>query len=67
MRVNFFVIMNPALMRDMPQTWITAFHLPESKAAFGNQLTRDYPNLTVIDIGSVVRQVQGQQSRSQQT
>ncbi|HVK96143.1 MAG TPA: FtsX-like permease family protein [Noviherbaspirillum sp.] len=58
MRVNFFVIMNPALMRDMPQTWITAFHLPESKAAFGNQLTRDYPNLTVVDIGSVVRQVQ---------
>ncbi len=43
-------------MQDMPQTWITAFHLPEAKAAFGNALTRDFPNLTVIDIGSVVRE-----------
>lgn len=58
MRVNFFVILNPELMKDMPQTWITAFHLPEEKAAFINELTRDFPNLTVVDIGSVIRQVQ---------
>ncbi|HEY0845189.1 MAG TPA: FtsX-like permease family protein [Noviherbaspirillum sp.] len=58
MRVNFFVILNPALMKDMPQTWITAFHLPEEKASFGNVLLREFPNLTVVDIGSVVRQVQ---------
>ncbi len=58
MRVNFFVILNPALMRDMPQTWITAFHLPDAKAAFANELTRDYPNLTIVDIGSVIKQVQ---------
>lgn len=59
MRVNFFVILNPKLLEDAPQTWITAFHLPQSKAAFVNELTRDFPNLTVVDIGSVVRQVQG--------
>ncbi len=59
MRVNFFVIINPAMMKDMPQTWITAFNLPPGHAALDNQLTRDYPNLTVVDIGSVVRQIQG--------
>ncbi len=58
MRVNFFVILNPKLVEDMPQTWITAFHLPASQATFVNELTRDFPNLTVVDIGSVVRQVQ---------
>lgn len=58
MRVNFFVILNPALMKDMPQTWITAFNLPDAHAAFGNQLTRDFPNLTVVDIGSVIKQIQ---------
>jgi putative ABC transport system permease protein len=58
MRVNFFVILNPGLLENAPQTWITAFHLPQSKAAFVNELTRDFPNLTVVDIGSVVRQVQ---------
>ncbi|MFC5475127.1 ABC transporter permease [Paraherbaspirillum soli] len=59
MRVNFFVILNPKLMTDMPQTWITAFKLPDAHVNFGNQLTRDFPNLTVVDIGSVIKQIQG--------
>ena len=58
MRVNFFVILNPSLMRDLPRTWITAFRLPDSQAGFATALTRDYPNLTVVDIGSIVRQLQ---------
>ena len=58
MRVNFFVIINPKAMADMPQTWITAFRLPEAANGFVNTLTRDYPNLTVIDIGSILRQIQ---------
>ncbi|WP_016835012.1 ABC transporter permease, partial [Herbaspirillum lusitanum] len=58
LRVNFFVIINPAAMREMPQTWITAFHLPDAKAGLGNVLTRDFPNLTVVDIGSVLKQIQ---------
>jgi putative ABC transport system permease protein len=58
MRVNFFVILNPKLMENMPQTWITAFHLPESRRAFANALARDFPNLTVVDTGSMIRQVQ---------
>ena len=58
MKVNFFVIINPAAMADTPQSWITAFHLPKQQAGFGNALTRDYPNLTVIDVGGVLKQVQ---------
>ena len=58
MRVNFFVILSPGAVVDMPQTWITAFHLPQGKMALVNELTRDYPNLTVVDIGSVIKQVQ---------
>jgi putative ABC transport system permease protein len=58
MRVNFFVILNPRLMHRMPHTWITAFHLPESKAALVNELTQEFPNLTVIDVGSMIRQMQ---------
>lgn len=58
MRVNFFVILNPSLVKNMPQTWITAFHLPEERSGLANELTHDYPNLTIVDIGSIVRQVQ---------
>jgi putative ABC transport system permease protein len=58
MRVNFFVILNPKLMADLPRTWITAFHLPPQQAHLTNELTRDFPNLTVIDVGSILRQIQ---------
>ncbi|MBV8624896.1 MAG: FtsX-like permease family protein, partial [Herbaspirillum sp.] len=58
LRVNFFVIMNPAIMRDTPQSWITAVHLAPPQEGLANALTRDYPNLTVVDIGSVLRQIQ---------
>jgi putative ABC transport system permease protein len=58
MRVNFFVILSPKMLENMPHTWITAFHLPDSKAVFAHQLTRDFPNLTIVDVGSILRQVQ---------
>ncbi|MDQ9171817.1 FtsX-like permease family protein [Oxalobacteraceae bacterium R-40] len=58
MRVNFFVILNPTLMNDMPQTWITAFRLPETDTTLVNALMRDFPNLTIVDVGSMIKQVQ---------
>ena len=58
MRANFFVIMPPALLADKPQSFITAFHLPEARAAFTTELVREYPNLTVVDTTAVFRQVQ---------
>lgn len=58
MRVNFFVIINPAAMADTPQTWITSYHLPKNALAAGNALSRDFPNLTIIDVGGILRQVQ---------
>ncbi len=58
MRVNFFVIINPEAMMDAPQTWITAFHLPAAHGDLGNALTRAYPNLTVVDVGGILKQIQ---------
>ncbi len=58
MRVNFFVIINPAVMADTPQTWITSYHLPKAALAAGNALSREFPNLTIIDVGGILRQVQ---------
>ncbi|MGZ9710239.1 ABC transporter permease [Glaciimonas sp. GNP009] len=58
MQVNFFVILNPKAMVNTPQTWITAFRLPPAHSNLGNQLTRDFPNLTIVDIGSIIQQLQ---------
>jgi len=58
MRVNFFVILNAPAIGDAPRTWITAFRLPPADGSFINRLTRDFPNLTVIDVGSIIKQLQ---------
>jgi putative ABC transport system permease protein len=58
MRANFFVLMPPSLLADKPASFITAFHLPESKGALTGDLLREFPNLTVIDTSAVFRQVQ---------
>jgi putative ABC transport system permease protein len=58
MRANFFVIINPAAMRDAPTTYMTAFHLPARGVGLANTLTRQFPNLTVIDVSGIIHQVQ---------
>lgn len=57
MRVNFFVIMDPSLLRGAPQSFITSFHLAQRLAALPAELVRRFPNLTVIDTDQVLEQV----------
>ncbi|HKO89468.1 MAG TPA: FtsX-like permease family protein, partial [Burkholderiales bacterium] len=59
MRVNFFVVTTPALLRDFPSSYITSFHVEEEKAAAMNKLTQRFPNLTVVDMSMVLKQVLG--------
>lgn len=58
MRVNFFVILNSSAAQNLPATYITAIHLPATQQSLVNQLVRHYPNLTIVDVGSMVAQVQ---------
>ena len=58
MRANFFVIINPQAMADAPATYMTAFHLPPQGAGLTSSMVRAYPNLTVIDVSGIIRQVQ---------
>jgi putative ABC transport system permease protein len=59
MRVNFFVIATPGLLDAAPASFITSFHLPESRASFSSDVSRRFPNLTVIDMSVILRQAQG--------
>ena len=58
LRANFFVIMPSRLLADQPTSFITAFHLPAGKAALATELVRELPNLTVLDMSAIFRQVQ---------
>ncbi len=57
MRPNFFFITTPGLLRDAPTTYMTGFHAPGADAELTARLSRAFPNLTVIDVGSIFRQV----------
>ena len=61
MRVNFFAILPPTLMSEMPQTWITAYRQTPSKdkqLPIDIALVAKFPNITVVDVESALNQVQ---------
>ena len=61
MRVNFFVLFPRAAMPELPITYISAFRAPVLAAgapSFDNRLSRDFPNITNIDVSASIGQVQ---------
>ena len=65
MRVNFFVLFPRASMPELPITYISAFRAPApapsaaaSAPSFDNRLSRDFPNITNIDVSASIGQVQ---------
>jgi putative ABC transport system permease protein len=67
MRVNFFVMFPQASMGEVPLTYISAFRAPAaalpaatsaSSPSFDNRLSRDFPNITNVDVSASIAQVQ---------
>jgi putative ABC transport system permease protein len=57
MRVNFFVIFPVSQLADLPVSYISAFRAPATPG-FDNALSRDFPNITAIDVSASIGQVQ---------
>jgi len=57
MRVNFFVMFPLAEMPDLPTTYIAAYRAP-ARAGFDHALTRQFPNVTSVDLSATLAQVQ---------
>ena len=57
MRVNFFVLFPTATMTDAPVSYIAAYRAPATPG-FDNALSRDFPNITSIDVSASIAQVQ---------
>jgi putative ABC transport system permease protein len=58
MRPNFFFITTPRLLEGFPASYITSFHAPPGDALLTLRLSQAFPNVTVIDVGVILRQVQ---------
>ncbi len=59
MRPNFFFIATPELLADFPASYVASFRAPAGDRGLTLRLSRAFPNVTVIDVGFVLRQVQG--------
>jgi putative ABC transport system permease protein len=57
MRVNFFVMFPKAEMPGLPLSHISAFRAPDTPG-FDNALSREFPNITNVDISASIGQVQ---------
>lgn len=58
MRPNFFALLSPKALVDEPQTFITSLYVPIEKSAVTQTLIRQFPNLTVFDVGAMIAQAQ---------
>ena len=58
MRVNFFVIMSPAQLQSLPQSWITSYYQPPQQESLDFQISQAYPNLTIVDVSASLQQIQ---------
>jgi putative ABC transport system permease protein len=66
LRVNFFVIFPMAQMPELPISFISAFRAPDApppqvdsrRPSFDNQLVRQFPNITNVDLSVTIAQVQ---------
>jgi putative ABC transport system permease protein len=62
MRVNFFVVFPVANVPDVPVSFISAFRAPDGASAagasFDNNLVRQFPNITNVDMSQTIAQVQ---------
>jgi len=56
-RPNFFVIASPSALDAYPASYVTAVSVPPSNTRFTAGLVESFPNLSVIDIDAVLKQV----------
>jgi putative ABC transport system permease protein len=58
MQANFFMIASPAVLKDLPQTFITSFHLPRGQGVdLERRLLGQYPGVSLIDLDSLLAQI----------
>lgn len=66
-RANFFVMLDPASGATLPHSFVASFHLEGDAANALARLSRDYPNLSLIDLNAIldrVRDIIGRVSRA---
>ncbi|WOG27760.1 ABC transporter permease [Endozoicomonas sp. 8E] len=55
---NFYMILPEASLKGLPATWLNSFYLPQQDRLVLNELVRQFPTISLLDMDAVIRQVQ---------
>ena len=59
-RPNFFLLAPPGVLEDKAAAqWLTSFHLPPERRALLRELVAEFPNVTALDVDTLMTQVRG--------
>ncbi len=63
-RPNFFVVLSPGAIEHYAQTYITSLHVGPERRSLTIDLIRQFPSVSVIDVGAVIEQVRSSMDRA---
>ena len=58
-RPNFFMVFSPGTLDDTSGTYITSVHIPREQRGILLEFTRQFPEVTAIDLEAILTQVRG--------
>ena len=54
---NFYVVLSPGLVADLPQTYLASVYVPRDRVEMLSRLVRQFPGVTVLDLEVILSQV----------
>jgi putative ABC transport system permease protein len=55
--INFFTVVPPGVLDNVPASWVTSIYLDENQKRSLMQLVKTFPNLTVVDVEIIMQRV----------
>lgn len=55
--INFFTVVTPGSLSDKPASWLTSVYLDQQQRRHLDELVRQFPNVTLIDVDTLMQRV----------